>query len=162
MRGLLTVLKPFGVIAVSLFAAIYVAGYVFGIAGWDERGWIVAAACSGFVASVLVLMAALCGIWSGNDLKSLALLTAIGLGAMPIVGYVFGIAGWATDGWQFPVALSGVAILVWSALPLGLLERLRIVPKRPPLSTPSAPHDLRKLPQSVLLDRAIRRDRSER
>jgi hypothetical protein len=162
MRGLQTVLKHFGLVAVILFAAVYIVGYAFGIAGWDERGWIVAAACSSFGASVLVLMAALGGLWSVQELKSFGLFAAILLGAAPIVGYVFDLAGWDRTGWQFAAAFCGLGAFVWNVLPLSLLERLRIVPKRSPLSTPGKPRDLRKLPQSLLLDSAIRQDSSER
>jgi hypothetical protein len=165
MRGrtaLRTMLKHFGLIAVILFASVYLAGYIVGIPGWDERGWIVAAACSSTGASVIVLMAALSGLWAVHEWKSFGLFAAIVLGAIPVVSYAFDFAGWDTNGWQFAATVCGVGALVWSALPHTLLQRLRIMPKRPPLSVTGQPRDLRKMPQSFLVDRSIRQDSSER
>jgi hypothetical protein len=160
------VLKYFGLIAVVLFAAVYLSGYAFGIAGWAERGWIVAAACSSFGASTLVLMGALGGWnalqWAAQDLRSFVLFAVILLATAPIVRFVFDLAGWDTAGWQFAGAFCGLGAFVWSALPPSLLKRPRLLPKRPSLAAQGEPRDLRKLPQSFLLDCSIRQTPTER
>src|SRR5690242_9096427 len=112
-----TVLEYFGVIAVILFAAVYLAGYTFNVAGWDERGWTVAAACSSVGASVIVLWVALGGLWARRELRSFGLYAAILLGSAAIVSYGFDVTGWDATGWPFAAAFCGLGTLVWLAIP---------------------------------------------